>query len=397
MTPPPGLETPPALHPTPWRPVAAALAALGALAFAALWAVEEPRAWSGLLVGLTAVAWLGIGALCFVALHVLGGARWTVPLQGLFLGLGAGWPLAFAGFALIALLGIPALYDWSLANPGRGALFRDPAGGKAWWMQDARWAASVLACLAALWLLWRQLARHAELRDEAGRGPLLRRATLALVLAVPLATWLAWDTLLSLHVQWVSALWGLHCLAAALHAFLGAAALAAAWLGRHALAPALPPHLRHDLGTWLMAWGAVVAYLAAAQWTIIGFANIDEEAFWYLMRQQHGYAALAWTELALRCALPFAILLPRAWRASPRALAVAGAAVLVGTWLHLHWIVMPAFAPNHFRSPLGPEALIAWGCIAGAFLFAARHWRRHGLVPMADIRLAAALRQGAHA
>ncbi|MCX8039875.1 MAG: hypothetical protein N3B15_04800 [Planctomycetota bacterium] len=385
------LDPPPALHPTLWRWPASAAAALAAAVFCALWLADAPRAWSGLLIGLTVLVWLGVGSLFFLAAHALGGARWTVPLQGVMHGIGAGWPLALLGFAAIAAFGIPSLYDWSLANPERGALFRDPAGSKAWWMQDGRWALSTLALLALLWLCWTRWQRCAIIDSPEAQRRQARWAVVTLLVLVPGFTWLSWDTLLALHVQWVSAVWGALCLTSAVHLFLGCSALALAWLGQHGLAQVSRPHLRHDLGTWMMAWSAVVAYLAAAQYTIIGFANIDEESFWYLLRLQHGYGALAAAELVLRCALPFLVLLSPRLRAASWAQVVAGLAIVLGTWLHLHLIVVPAFAPNHFRSPLAPESLIALGCLAGGFLLALRCWRRCGLVPLGDPRLIPAI------
>ena len=151
------------------------------------------------------------------------------------------------------------------------------------------------------------------------------------------------------------------------------------------------PHLLKDLGTWLVAWSCIVAYISYIQYTIIGFANIDEETFWYLMRMQHGYGTQAVVEAVLRCGVPFVLLMSQSLRAKPWALGAAGVCVLAGSWLEVHWLIVPAFSPNHYRHPIGPEAMVALGFLAGAFLLAVRHWRRRGLVPHGDPRLLPAI------
>lgn len=373
------------MHASRLRGAAIVLCLAGAAAFAACFFIEggAPRAWSSLLMGLMLPLWLAVGALFFLSAHALGGARWLLPAQRVMEGMGAGLPLAVVAFLALGTLGLPYVYDWSVENPGRESLFR--TAGKAWWMQDARWLITGAAILCLLDLLRR--AWSASAADAAGLARRERRSVVALLVLVPAFTLLMWDLLLSLHVQWVSAVFGAYCLVSAIHLFLGATALALAWLGRRGLAQAVQPHLRRDLGTWMVAWSCIIAYISYVQYVIIAFANIDEESFWYLMRMQHGYGAEAVAEVVLRCLVPFALLLSQGLRTRPWAQAAAGAAILAGTWLNLHWLVAPAFSPNHYRLPVGPEAVVALGFLAATLLLAMRFWRRRGLLPQDDPRL----------
>jgi len=386
------LETP-VMHRSKLEPFAWAVCACAAVAFAMLVFREGggARAWSSLLAGLMLPLWLAVGAIFFLAVHALCGARWSVPLQNVMQGVGAGLPLAILALLAICAGGIPYLYEWAHGNPARDSLFRDPHGSKAWWMGETRWVITVGAVLAILLVLSRGLARLGAAADEAARARLVRWSVLSLVLLVPAFTLLMWDTLLALHVQWVSTVFGGYCLIGSIHAFLGATALALAWLSGRGLRQVARPHLLKDVGTWLVAWSCIVAYISYVQYAVISFANIDEESFWYLMRAQHGYGAQALVEVIVRCAIPFALLMSQSLRGNPLALGVAGACVLLGTWLEVHWLVIPAFSPNHYRVPFGPEALVALGFLAGSFLLAVRHWRRRGLVPPNDPRVLPAI------
>ncbi len=384
---------PPVMHRSRLVPLAWLACLAGAVAFAACFYIDggAPRAWSALLTGLMLPLWLAVGSIFFLAVHALCGARWTVPLQNVMQGVGAGLPLAILALLAICAGGIPYIYEWAHGNPIRDSLFRDPHGSKAWWMSESRWIITVGIILAVLLTLARGLARRGVAVDEAARARLVRWSVVSLLLLVPLFTMLMWDTLLALHVQWVSTVFGGYCLFAAVHAFLGATAVAVVWLSRKGLQPIARKHLLHDLSTWLIAWSCIVAYIAYVQHVVISFPGLDEETFWYLMREQHGYGTQAVAGLVLRCLIPFCLLMSQSLRTRPIAIGIAGGSILLGTWLELHWLVVPAFSPNHYRQPFGPEILVALGFLAGSFLLAVRHWRRRGLVPHGDPRLLPAI------
>jgi hypothetical protein len=370
-----------------WTLVGFAIAAFALL----LWRDDAPRAWSAVLAGLSLPLFLAVGMLFFTSAHSLCGARWTVPFQRVMEGVGAGLPLALIAFLALGAVGLPYVYEWADGNPARSGLFRDPHGTKALWMSDLRYLITGAAILSVLVVLARGLAARSNAVDDAARARHVRWSTATLVLLVPLFTLLSWDLLLSLHVQFTSAVFGGYCLVTSIHAFLGALALTVVWLARRGLATVARPHLRKDIGTWLVAFSCIVAYISYVQYVIIAFANIDEESHWYLMRVQHGYGAQAAVEVVLRCIVPFVLLMSQSLRAKPWALGLAGASVLAGTWLELHWLVVPAFSPNHYRSPLGPELLVALGFLAATFLLAVRSWRKGGLVPVGDHRLLPAI------
>jgi len=71
---------------------------------------------------------------------------------------------------------------------------------------------------------------------------------------------------------------------------------------------------------------------------------------------------------------PFACLVVREVKASPRLLACVGALVLVAMWLERYLLVAPSLLPAHPR--FGPaEAFLTLG-FAGAFVLAVDWWLR---------------------
>jgi hypothetical protein len=386
--------TPPAPLSAPRVTAAAwALVGLGMAAFAGTWLMgEHDRAMSGVLHGVMIPLDIAIGALFFISVHAVAGAHWTVPLRRVMEGLSGGLLVALIGF-IILVVGMPALYAWADGDAVvHAGLFHASDGAKAGWMTVGRIATTGLISLAVWGVLrWRLVGL--SLRQDKGQdvtGPHQRWAVAFLLLFALPFTLFVWDLLLSLDVPVVSTMWGIYCFVGGLQTFLAVLILVLAWLRGGPLKDVVKPHALHDLGTWMVAWACIWAYIAYAQYVIIYFANMNDEAMFFLKRSQHGYDWVYTIESLLRFVVPFALLMSQRLRNHPRALAVAAVAVLIGGWLDLGWIIAPAVSPNRFIAEV-PELLIAGGFIGGMLLVALGFWRRHGLVPVGDPRLISSL------
>jgi hypothetical protein len=392
--------------PVPPPPAAAALAPLRALAavlivaglagFAWLMITGQPtRAWAGVLMGSMLPAWVAVGALFFIAAHSLGGAHWTVPIRRVAEGLTSGLPAVTVGCLLLFALGAPYLYEWAFPGADRDALFHHGAhSSKAAWMTPLRWGATTAAILA-IWFVLRGGLVGLSLRQDRGADvdAAHRRWSVAfLILGALTFTLFTWDHLLALDLRAVSSIWGIYCFTGAVQTFLAALVLALLWFRRGPLAGHLRDHTLRDLGTWSLAWGCIVAYATFCQYIIIYFASIPEEHGWMVLRTSGGYGLGYAIEAALRCAVPFAVLMSQSLRAHPAALAVAALAALAGNALDLAWTVVPGLGAQPGQLPLvGPELLVAAAFAGFLILFAAGFWARHGLLPVGDPRLAGAV------
>ncbi|MBA3708870.1 MAG: hypothetical protein H0W83_08645 [Planctomycetes bacterium] len=367
------------------------LVAAGAATFVAMLVLcQRPeRPWAALLQAMMIPTWISLGALFFLSIHALGNAHWTVPIRRVIEGLTGGIPLGFAAFILLALFGMPELYEW--ANAGdRAHLFHAHDDSKREWMTTGRCIATTGVIFAIWWWFQFTFRRLSILQD--GRIDVTARqvrwsAVFLLVFALTF-TLFVWDLLLSLQVHFVSAMWGIYCIVGAVQMFLAVLSLTLVWLAKGPLKDVVRPHILHDLGTWTVAWSCIWAYIAYAQYVIVYYANMNEESYFYLMRTQHGYGTVYAVETFLRFPVPFLALLSQRVRTDPRAIAAVAVAVLLGGWFDLSWIIMPAIYPNeaHYVWAL-PEVLVGAGFSAAFLLLALRFWRRHGLIPQGDPRL----------
>jgi len=380
------------------RAACLALVVIGALTFVGMLFSDSTRqhAWAALLQGMMVPTFIAIGGLFFIAAHSAAGSTWTTPLRRVMEGLTAGIPLTLIAFIAIATAGGSYLYEWVhlAGKPEHHGLFHahhTKGLDKSAWMTPERWIATT-AIIIGIWWLFRTLFVKLSLAQDAGADIKARHVRLSIAWLMIMAltfTMFCWDLILALHVNFVSAMWGVYCFTSAVQTFIAVLLLVVLWLRQGPMAGAVRSHTLHDLGTWTLVWGAFCAYIAFAQYLVVYYANLDEETFFFLMRMQHGYGAAYAAEFVLRFLVPFTFLMSQSMRARPVALVVVSILVLLGNWMDWSWLIMPAFSQNAFPGIVThlTTLLIGAGFAGAMLLLALAFWRKHGVLPKADPRL----------
>jgi hypothetical protein len=184
----------------------------------------------------------------------------------------------------------------------------------------------------------------AEDRPDAGDPRHLRKlAAGGLMLYGVTITFAAIDWVMSLEPRWFSSIYGaLFGVGQVLSAMAFAVIALVLLADRPPLAGIVGrPHLR-DLGSLMLAFVMIWAYLAFAQFLLIWSGNLPAETPFYLRRIQGGWQWLAVSLALFQFGLPFVLLLSfEVKRQRPRLLTVA-AIVLVMRAVDLFWQIVPA-------------------------------------------------------
>ena len=98
----------------------------------------------------------------------------------------------------------------------------------------------------------------------------------------------------------------------------------------------------HDLGKLVFGFSSFWAYIWFCQYMLIWYSNIPEETSYFMSRTTGAWASLTVVSLALNWVIPFLILMPRAAKRSPYIMSRVCIVVLLGHWLDLYLMVMPA-------------------------------------------------------
>lgn len=328
--------------------------------------------------------WLGLslGCMAILMLHHVVGGLWGRVIRRPLEAAAATVPLMAVLF-LPLLLGMRSLYPW--AGPPAAAA-DEVLRAKGAYLNIPFFVGRAALYFAAWIALAHCLNAWSQAQEATGDGAMARRLQRlsgpGLIVCGLAVTFSAVDWMMSLEPHWSSTIYGMILMAG--HALAGLAfVLAVAQrLGPEGQGPDGPaPGPFHDLGNLLLTLVMLWAYVSFAQFLIVWAENLAEEIPWYLRRTAGGWQAIALLLIALQFALPFVLLLFRATKRSPGALAGVAVLVLGVRLVELFWLIAPAFHPAalrvHWMDLVAPVALgglwVAWF---------ARNLTRRGRAPL---------------
>lgn len=297
------------------------------------------------------VFWISfpLGSLAIVQLNRITGGAWGFPIRRLLEAATRTLPLMALFFVPIAL-GAQHLYEWTHAE----AVAADPIlQHKSAYLNLGFWSLRAALCFA-LWMAVAFVQDHLSAKQD--RDPSLERGRLMRTLAAPgLMLWglgvtvASVDWVMSLEPHWFSTLYGpIFMIGQGLAAF-AFAVLCAGWLSqREPFARWIAPSHVHDLGKLLFTFVLLWAYVEFSQFLLMWYANLEEEAPWYLRRTRWGWQYVSMVLIALHFTLPFLVLLSRKVKRDVKKLGAIAGLLLAMRYLDALWRVGPAFADEGF-------------------------------------------------
>lgn len=405
------------------RPNYARLALVGGLTLLGLsaWGLwqgvqaGDPRPFLGWLLGASFWLSIGIGMLFLVMLTYVFDAGWSIVIR-------RQWEHALAAFKWLAVIFLPLL-ALSFLQPGNGAVAWNwldaakltaeghPVGHDPLFLAksaylDGAFFLGRFALFFAIWVFLSEALRRCSFAmdrdgDHENVHRARRLAALGIVLCALATTFAAIDFFKSLEYHWFSTMYGVWFFSASMRAALSATVLVCFFLAdRGHLRGIFQPAHSYLLGCLMLAFTVFWAYISFSQYFLIYNANIPEETFWYVIREQNPDGHLNswwWVSMGLifgHFLLPFLYLLFYRNKFGGRIL-VASAFILVFHLLDLYWNIVPAkihdpatggylvrqFSVNwvDLTVLLGTGGVCAW-----AFLTSAA---RHQPIPLRDPRI----------
>ncbi len=350
----------------------AGLTVVALLGGAALAGWDPEHIAANLLVASYGLLGLGLGGSVLLALLLVTGARWSLPIRPAVERLTVLVPVGAAGVAIV-LLAFPSLYPWYREPNDTNSPFQ------ALWLDRSFFLLRSVVYLG-LWVgLVTGLVRAARRQADRPAGPGVRIAAVFLVVFA-LTCWLsAVDWIMSLDAPWSSTMFGIYQFAGMFLGALAALIVLVVWLEHGGyFGGRLTRDHRRDLGTLLFGFSSFWAYTWFCQYLLIWYVNNPEEAGYFLRRQQGPWPALTVASLALNWAVPFLVLLPRAAKENTLVLLAVAAAVLLGRWLDLYLMVLPSVA-DVAAVRLGADAALLAAATALGVLVLARRLPAAGL------------------
>ncbi|MBX3745180.1 MAG: hypothetical protein KF833_07700 [Verrucomicrobiae bacterium] len=339
---------------------------------------------------------LMLGGLFLVILHHLFDAQWSVPIRRVTEHLACLAPL-------MAVFFVPIAFNALFAGPEK-ALF-------AWMHSDAATDHALYAkkqlfnrpawLVVSLGLLWtwhwltRELRKASVEQDRTGAASCTRRMrflsamgifVFALTLTFGAILWMK-----SLQWQWFSTMYGVYYFAASVWLTVATVYVIVLHLQRTGpLSAVVQPVTYHDLGKLFFAFTVFYAYIAFSQYFLIWNANIPEETFWYVAREQGSWWSVGLLMVFGHFFVPFLILL----RIDTKMSYTVMIPMAVWAWLmhfcDLSFNIMPVLHPEGFVVHwLDLSCLALMGGVLATYFI--RDFRGHAPFPQKDPRMAECL------
>jgi hypothetical protein len=365
--------------PTGLRAMFGILIAIGAAAFLVEVRSDPTRAYAAFLLGYFYMLGIALFGTLFTAVHHLVGATWSVVVRRVAESFTSYFPVAFLLF-FVLLLGVPHLYVWSSTGVPAQAVDAEQLT-KGGWLTPSAFAFRAIVALT-IWSLFAWHFVRNSTRQDHTRDPRLSQSNVkAAAFFVPVfaitLTVISFDFLMSLEPLWFSTMFGVYAFAGLWQAGFAVLAIAVVLLRRQgALQGVVNKVHYHDLGKFLFAFSVFWMYIAFSQFMLIWYANLPEEIEWFIPRTYTGWGALGIALMIFKFAIPFFGLLHQRVKESESGLVTIAVCVLIGQWIDLYWVILPAFSPERvvlgwpeLGVTLGFVGLFGW-CVLG---FLARH------------------------
>ena len=153
----------------------------------------------------------------------------------------------------------------------------------------------------------------------------------------------SWDWAMSIEPEYFSTMAGVYMFSGTFVGGIATVTLAALFLQARGELELTPKHL-HDLGKLLFAFSFFWAYIWFCQYMLTWYANIPEEAGYFVHRIQGGWAHVFILNAILNFGLPFAILLSAGAKKRRSTLLLACGIIVIGRFVDAWLMVAPSLS-----------------------------------------------------
>ena len=351
------------------RKIWMACMAIGVLAFAFLLFTEPRRAWGSWAINTYYFLGISMGGVVLSAAVRLCNGRWAGPIQRLGESLSAYLPYGIAMMVVLLAAGIWSYLPWTRGvglYPHQKPFLNVPflwirtIGGLVlfWWLANKLVRVS-LRPDAKLLLphVGTEMRPHYEKLAADWKGEEAEAARAShewshlspqiVLVFVALYSVMAWDFIMAITPNWVSALFGWFCYASAfLTGVCMTAFLATQVRAKYRLESYITRDHFWDTGKVIFSFCIFWVYLFWSQYLPIWYANMPEETWWVFIRFEEPWRPLAFAVFFMIFVIPFLGLMNKTTKSSPFWLGAFTVLIMAGVWLERHVLVMPSLEPE---------------------------------------------------
>ncbi len=355
--------------------VTMAMMGIGLLAvvYALVRGIPGQRIWANVLLNSFYFMAIGLGATFYFAKKYASEAAYATAYKRVYEAISAYLPVGGVTIFIVLIcgwFGLNHLYHWM----DKDAYTNDAVmQHKAPYFSGAFfWARFFL--FFTVWILCRNILRKRSMEEDLTGDTKLhfKNITTSAIFIVFFgftSSVASWDWLMSLDTHWYSTLYGWYTFAGFWVSTMVMITLFCIYLQGKGHLEEMNENHYHDLGKWIFAISLLWSYLFFFQYMLIWYADIPEEVAYFHQRiDTLGYRWLLWIVFFANFAFPMLFLISRDAKRNKNYLKTLGMIILLGHWLDLYLMIMPATVGGGWNlfSPLEIGLMIGF---LGMFLF----------------------------
>ena len=241
--------------------------------------------------------------------------------------------------------------------------------GKSGWLNKSAFLIRGLIFIGG-WSLYRYFSRKFSLaQDLANDNKNFKRnfqiSAGFLVFYIYTESMMSWDWVMSVDPHWFSTLFGWYVFASMIVSGITTIALMTIYLKSKGYLKFVNDSHLHDLAKYMFGFSVFWAYLWFSQFMLIWYANIPEEVTYFVTRIED-YNIPFFTMFALNFIFPFLVLMNSDYKRVPWFIVMAGMIILVGHYMDVYNMIMPATVGD--RWGFGLSEISALALFTGLFI-----------------------------
>jgi hypothetical protein len=328
---------------------------------------------------------IAVTAVFFSALQYLVRAGWSASIRRI--------PEMFSGFVPVLVIlilpivaagfGIGHIYHWVHPEEDKLLQLKQP------YLNSIFFLLRLFFYVACWFLMYRYIVGNSFKQDESATDftPTIKnrvRSAPWIFLYALTFSFAGFDILMSLEPHWFSTIFGIHIFSGSWVATIALTIIFTIYLmrGGYLKNYVTVEHL-HDLGKLLFAFNIFWTYISFSQYFLIWYANLPEETFYFIHRNQHGWQYMAYTLVALHFVVPFFLLLRQDAKRKQITLLAGSFLLLFAHYIDLAFIVLPVIGKGGFF--FGWQEIVVFVAMMGIFFFiVAKQFARRNVIAVND-------------
>ena len=324
------------------------------------------RPYAALYVAAFFFMMIALGVLAFYAIQYASQAGWSPVLYRVMEAITYYLLPGALIVLLIAIIGDKHIFIWM--DPEVVA-HDEIIQGKSSWLNKPWFIIRALIFIGG-WSVYRYFSRKFSLAQDNDSGNKyfklnFRISAAFLVFFIYTESMMSWDWIMSVDPHWFSTLFGWYLLASMLVSGITVIALITIYLKSKGHLEVVNDSHLHDLAKFMFGFSVFWTYLWFSQFMLIWYANIPEEVTYYITRIED-YTIPFFGMIIMNFIFPFLVLINSDYKRIPWFIVMAGIVILVGHYVDVFNMIMPATVVDRWYFGLAEMSALA--LFSGLFL-----------------------------